>query len=154
MTSDPNFSEPKPDLLKQEYITLERAAVFDRMESILALLTRGPSAEDIASAPRIDRWEVMVSPSGAPVLWGHVTGHPRLGHCELRTSRVIGMDHRAGWARTYGRWYVLGPSRADFEPGAAAITASVDLRGFRPLRDEAGLTRLMAAFIARAQQEI
>lgn len=133
---------------------LEHAAVIDRMKSILALVARGPTAEDIASAPRIDRWEVMVSPSGAPVLWGHVTGHPRLSDCELRTSRVIGMDRPAGWARTYGRWYALGPSCADFEPGAAAITATVDLRGFRPLRDQAGLTRLMAAFIARAQQEI
>lgn len=135
-------------------MTLEHAAVIDRMASILALLARGPTADDIASAPRIDRWEVMVSPGGAPVLWGYVTGHPRLGDCKLRTSRVIGMDRSAAWARTYGRWYALGMSRAASEPDAAPISATIDLHGFRPLRDNAGLARLMATFIARAQEEI
>lgn len=53
-----------------------------------------------------------------------------------------------------GSAYALGPSRAESEPAAAPISATVDLHGFRPLRDDAGLARLMAAFISRARQEI
>lgn len=110
------------------------------------------------SAPKIDLWEVMINDNGAPVLWGQVSGHPRLGDTDVRTSRLIGADRVLGWARTYGRWYALGQSLASFEtevadglgqPDAPPGFLTVEMTGFRPLRDWAVLAAIMDDFLNR-----
>lgn len=83
-----------------------------------------PSPEQLADAPIIDRWEETTYPrSDNPCLWGHVTGHPRLGSTYVWTSPLIARGD--GWVRTGGQFYRLGepaPALApEPEPEAPAV---------------------------------
>jgi hypothetical protein len=63
----------------------------------------GPSAAEIATAPRLELWQPMLSRYGMPILWGRACGHPRLGDDMITTSALIALDAEAGWARTLSR---------------------------------------------------
>lgn len=76
----------------------------------LDLLSSGytPKDSDLAGAPLIEDW-VFAHVDGAIVLVGRVTGHPILKSAKLkRTSALLAIDEKAGWARTYSRFYRLG----------------------------------------------
>jgi hypothetical protein len=73
-----------------------------------------PGPSDLIGAPMISQWEPQPQGSGLYVLAGRVTGHPRMEigrSTHMRTSAVIWLDRDAGWARTIGRFYLLGPGR-------------------------------------------
>lgn len=135
----------------------ERSYLIGRIKAAIAALDRGPTAEDLACAPHADLWRVMlIAGTTAPVLWAKVTGHPDLGRDDVTTSRLIGLDRSAGWARTVSRWYRLGRPFADLEselairmgrPGTPVI--SFTLPGHLPLDDPLLLDRLMAAYLDR-----
>jgi hypothetical protein len=79
----------------------------------LDLLTTGytPKDSDLAEAPLIEDW-VFAHVDGAIVLVGRVTGHPILRSDKLkRTSALLAINEKAGWARTYSRYYRLGARR-------------------------------------------
>jgi hypothetical protein len=68
-----------------------------------------PKEGDIADAPVIGNW-IAVSRGGELALVGVVAGHPRLrGLRRIVTSPLVAIDIDAGWARTEGRFYRLGP---------------------------------------------
>ena len=74
---------------------------------------RGPTEAELAAAPRLDGWTLRMLRAW-PVLFGIVTGHPRLPDgVWIHTSPVvwIAADRAAG--RTVSRWYVLGTSLED-----------------------------------------
>jgi hypothetical protein len=86
-----------------------------RMAEILALVEQGPTAEDLARAPRLSPWMPALALGGAPVVAGFVQDHPKLGETWMRSSLLMGLglgsaeDGGAGlWARTWSRWYRLG----------------------------------------------
>lgn len=130
-----------PDLTARLFHYL---AVLDRTEA-------GPSEADLAAAPRLDLWRPLLSPSGVPILGGHVTGHPLLGETTITTSPLIALDADVGWARTLSRWYALGTPAARAESALAARLGRPDgavrmvLPGCRPLDDPGELAALLAA---------
>lgn len=137
-------------------------AWLDRQLTIVAIIeTTGPSAADLASAPLLDPWQaVIIDISGLPVLWGQVTGHPRLGDDAIITSRLLALDAANGWARTTSRWYCLGrpfaaqmqdlarqiEARDEAAPGS--ITLDVQVPGCRAITDPGELEPIFAAYIA------
>ncbi|WP_296710907.1 DUF6634 family protein [Rhodoblastus sp.] len=67
-----------------------------------------PTESDLSSAPLIEDW-VFVRVDGVVMLVGRVTGHPTLKSDKLkRTSALLAIDEKAGWALTYSRYYRLG----------------------------------------------
>ena len=79
-----------------------------RMVESLALVERGPMDQDLARAPWLSPWMPALALGGAPVVAGHVTGHPKLGATWMRSSLLMGLDPEGRWARTWSRWYGLG----------------------------------------------
>jgi hypothetical protein len=85
-----------------------------------------PGPADLTGAPTISQWEPQPQGGGLYSLAGKVTGHPRMeiGRSpQMRTSAVIWLDPAAGWARTIGRFYLLGPPRTTDQalPGNEAL---------------------------------
>jgi hypothetical protein len=100
--SDPSDPDRPPESLADIQHVLTRIAAGD-----------APTASELAGAPRLADWMPMRDPqNGLPVLFGQVTGHPRLGSGRwIRTSPLLAISPEAGWARTVSRFYVLGPAR-------------------------------------------
>jgi hypothetical protein len=68
--------------------------------------------------PLLENWRLIEdSPVFYPTLYGSVSGHPRLGDRPfVRTSPVIWLSIKLGYARTYSRYYRLGaPAPSDDE---------------------------------------
>jgi hypothetical protein len=81
---------------------------------VLDLLSSGytPHESDLAGAPFIENWVMIHVGNGVVVLIGDVTGHPILKSYKPKmTSALLAIDEDAGWARTYSRYYRLGPRR-------------------------------------------
>lgn len=69
-----------------------------------------PSEPELAAAPLLRQWNVATRTSMC--LQGSVYGHPSIGHgCQALTSQIFAIDPARRWARTYSRFYVLGPAR-------------------------------------------
>jgi len=69
-----------------------------------------PMSCDLAGAPTISDWTISQRGLGLFVLTGKVIGHPSRKmrrNAVSRTSAIIWLDK--GWARTIGRFYLLGP---------------------------------------------
>ncbi|MTE02091.1 ATP-dependent Lon protease [Paracoccus sp. YIM 132242] len=135
------------------------------LEQILAAIDEaqaGPTAEDLAAAPLLDPWHPILTLDVAPLLMGHVSGHPILGTTRITTSRLITLDPGDRWARTCSRWYRLGrpigqpvadpegmrsrtPTRGDM----ARLALDVARLGCLPVSNRALLDRLMASFVAQ-----
>ncbi|MDD9739187.1 ATP-dependent Lon protease [Marinovum sp. SP66] len=135
----------------------ERDLLESALIAIRAVKT-GPTPEDLENAPILDLWRPLANAHGAVVLWGQVTGHPRITASRIITSRLFALDRQAGWARTYSRWYRLGEPFSEFEANVARDlkisevkrgVISFEVAGFVPVDDPDLLDRLMAAFIAR-----
>ena len=63
-----------------------------------------PTQEELDKAPLLNNWRLI-----GTSLYGHVTGHPRLGdRPNVRTSVVLDLEIEAGWARTLNTLYRLG----------------------------------------------
>lgn len=121
-----------------------------------------PSVAEIAAAPILERWRVLISPQGTPVIWGQVSGHPRLGETMISTSRLIAINQRAGWARSMSRFFRLGtPIAGGGMHGPPLTTLSQAKRqasasefgDFVALDDMRLLRSILADFIARAHEE-
>lgn len=69
-----------------------------------------PSADQLGDAPQLDDWLPYVRGAGA--LTGHVNQHPLLGSRRIVTSEIYAIDHEAGWARSFSRFYRLGKTKA------------------------------------------
>ncbi len=81
----------------------------DRATALLAAVERGPTAQDLETAPLLDIWQAAVAQStGLPFLWGCVAGHPLLRDGWIHTSPLIALGTDLGWAKTRSRWYRLG----------------------------------------------
>jgi hypothetical protein len=63
---------------------------------------------DLNEAPLLTDW--TASNRLRPCLEGTVIGHPRLGDRTISTSELFAIDRKAGWARTFSRFYRLSPS--------------------------------------------
>lgn len=83
----------------------------ERIERLAADLRRmaegaGPSPDDLAAAAVLDDW--LWTERLVPCLVGTGFGHPRLPNGPVMTTGVWVADVSHGWARTLGRYYVLG----------------------------------------------
>ena len=121
-----------------------------------------PTVAEIAEAPLLAGWRVLISPQGSPVIWGQVSGHPRLGDTMISTSRLIAINQSAGWARSISRWFRLGAPIAGDEtrdrPPATLSQAkrqasASEFGDFIALDDMRLLRSILADFIARAREE-
>lgn len=125
----------------------------------LAAAEAGPTPTDLADAPLIELWQVLLNPRGAPVLYGYASGHPEIGTDTVRTSWLIALDRDAGWARSLNRYYRLGrsleeaarpgvnrdPAQAEVAPG----TYHYEYPGYTPLTDPVALDKLLAGHAAQ-----
>lgn len=92
----------------------------DAVRRILEGIARGgePSDRTLREAPRLAGWSRRPHPvKCVDVLWGHVTGHARLGHGMIHTGRVWAMAVDRSWVLTTSRFYRLvdpdgGPAAA------------------------------------------
>ncbi|AXI52205.1 MULTISPECIES: DUF6634 family protein [unclassified Sulfitobacter] len=118
----------------------------------------GPSETDLAEAPVLNYWRPHVSRRGAPILWGMVSGHPRLAGGWITTSQLVAIDANRGWARTASRWYALGRPFSDYERSIAkglgmdeapSGFVQIDVPGYRPLDDLSLLDELLGAWRER-----
>jgi len=68
----------------------------------------GPSPEELAGAPLLSFWCVVIEPP-FPVLQGIVTGHPHLAEgAMVGTSPLLWLAEDRSAARTLSRYYRLG----------------------------------------------
>lgn len=118
----------------------------------------GPTPEELALAPLMETWRVLLSPEGAPVLWGKVIDHPRLGTAMITTSRLVTLSLEQGHARSLSRWFRLGMPypTATRRPGALRNQATRSLEDFEAsaftaLHDADELSRILIDFAARAK---
>lgn len=91
--------------------TKDDAERIPRLEQDVERLLRegGPTDEELAAAPVLSRWTLIIHPSdGLPALVGSVTGHPEVRSGPVVTSPVVVIALEAGWARTVSRMYALG----------------------------------------------
>ena len=93
-----------PDALRAEAARLERLAADLRRIADRA----SPTDDDLAKSARIDGWRWATRPVACLVGLG--SKHPGLPAGPVTTTDVWAVDEGAGWARTLGRWYVLGTS--------------------------------------------
>jgi hypothetical protein len=77
----------------------------DDLERIRA--GRAPTDGELAGAPSITEWQVMVTAGGLR-LTGLVSAHLRLGERLAMTSQVWAADAAGRWIRTLSRFYNLG----------------------------------------------
>lgn len=90
------------------------ASEVERMRQLLLDLEAlragdAPSPEQLATAPLLSRWQFMLAPDGL-CLAGEVFDHPLLGsRPNIRTSRLYVVGPDLAWARTFSRFFRLGP---------------------------------------------
>lgn len=132
-----------------------------KLRAALTAAETGPSKADLAEAPVLDLWRPLVSPHGAPILWGLASGHPRLGNTWVTTSQLVAIGPAKGWARTASRWYALARPFTDYEAEVARSLGmknappgflQLDMPGFQPLEDERLLGRLLTAWAERIRR--
>lgn len=138
---------------------LENQFFIRRSRAALAALERGPTAEDLVDAPLAELWIPAIKDgTNLPVLWGHVTGHPLLETCSVRTSPLLGLSRKAGWARTFSQWYRLGEpipimqGMSDIDLGDLAedpLSRPFGPTGYKAIVCEAFLETLMTNVIAQ-----
>lgn len=76
----------------------------------LTHIARGehPTENALQTAPQLTGWRVYIAPR--PHLVGVVMGHPYLENGRvITTSELFTFDPFTGYARTYSRFYRLGP---------------------------------------------
>lgn len=87
----------------------ETAERLSALAADLRAIARSRLPEELVqgSAPTLNQWTPTVRPSLC--LEGLVGGHPVLVGRDraIRTSELWYFDAKAGWARTYSRWYRL-----------------------------------------------
>lgn len=140
-------------------MTPEQYRQFQRGLDAIRAAERGPTDDDLASAPILDFWRVLIDrrPHPMPVLWGEVSGHPKLGTDMITSSRLVALNRDAGWARSVSRWYRLGRPFAEFEAELAGQlrqadtspgTVGFELPGFSVIDDPAALDQILTDYIA------
>ena len=126
-------------------VPLDRA-VLDRILFAINASEAGPTALEIADAPRLVAWSPATTSQGYPVLAGLVSGHPTLGSDIIATSRLIAINPQAGWARTFSRWYAL--QEMDINRTAVFATAM----GVLPASDLAALSSMLSSYIREVRR--
>lgn len=135
-------------------LTPDQRLWVDRMLVAMDAAEAGPSAADLDRAPVLDAWHPLVSAQGAPILWGIVSGHPRLrDNDHITTSSLVALDDQNAWARTVSRWYRLAQPFSGFESDLAQSLGvekssgflQLDIPGFQPLNNRNLLDRLLCA---------
>ncbi|OWX98644.1 DUF6634 family protein [Thioclava sp. IC9] len=81
---------------------------------VLVLSNQAPAIGDrvatgeLSAAPLLDSWCAIVE-GAVPLLVGQVSGHPHLREgARVRTSPLMNLQPKAGWARSCNRFYRLG----------------------------------------------
>lgn len=83
----------------------------EQIDAVFSRYLRGewPTDEEVAKAPRISNWRVVVLGSVHEMrLQGTVTGHPGLPDGDATTSPLIWIDKTRRLAYTLSRLYSLG----------------------------------------------
>jgi hypothetical protein len=88
---------------------LREAARLESLAADLRAIGAGtaPIPADLADAPVISNWRRATRP--VPCVVGLGSGHPRVPDGPVTTIDLWAADPTAGWVRTLGRYYVLGP---------------------------------------------
>ncbi len=142
-------------------LTHDQRIWIDKVLTAIAAVEASPSALDLAGAPVLDCWRPLISRRGDLILFGMVSGHPKLGDNQITTSQLIAINATQGWARTVSRWYRLARSFAECEAEVARTLdvkaiqpgfLKVHIAGFEPLEDPVLLTKLIDAYVGRIKE--
>lgn len=82
-------------------------ALADDLERMAVFMPR----TELDDAPTLHGWRHCTRPR--PALAGYAVDHPVLGSRPVVTSEIFAIDHRAGWVRTFSRFYALGTPADD-----------------------------------------
>ena len=82
----------------------EQAAMRRMRKRSLRLAWDGPTASDLASAPMLSNWFVIMDFSIGLALIGSALDHPVYAGKTIKTSRLCGICKDGTWARTVSRW--------------------------------------------------
>lgn len=133
-----------------------------KIRSAMKAVDAGAPEAGLARAPNLTYWRPHISRRWAPILWGMVSGHPKLSDGWITTSQLVAIDPDFRWARTASRWYALGQPFSEYEAmiarglkfeGAPAGFVQIDVPGFRPLDDMSRLDELLAVWRVRMLSE-
>lgn len=80
----------------------------ERLITAALAVRRGPTKQELAKAPYLDRYRFGMNFTDQLVLTGSVSGHPSLPDEDIFTSALIMIDLDRHIARTRSRWYRLG----------------------------------------------
>jgi hypothetical protein len=82
----------------------------DLASALDELATLGP--DGIEATVSVSEW--VLAKRAVPVLIGRMTGHPSIKDGNIgATTEIFYIDTAAGLARSFNRWYRLGPGVAD-----------------------------------------
>lgn len=83
-----------------------------RRKDLLAAIASseaGPTADDLAVAPFVNFWRLETWEEDELRLYGICENHPDIDDRHITSSPLLAFDHKKGWARSYTRWYRIGP---------------------------------------------
>lgn len=112
------LGQPHPEVAAAPW-AMPKGYLDRRLQRCRAVIARlaageGPTADEIAAAPLLETWCPQTGEGGRPVLFGEVTGHPRLmDGAMITTSPLLWLDEDRRLARTVSRWYRLGTALAE-----------------------------------------
>ncbi|MDH2329076.1 ATP-dependent Lon protease [Cereibacter sp. SYSU M97828] len=135
--------------------------LLSELMDLFEVTSKGPSPEELASAPLLQNWRPLLDMSGVVVLWGHVENHPLLGNDAITTSRLFRLDTEQGFARTWSRWYRLGTPFTDLEHDLLQSispetgnrgTVMFELPGYQTVPKSENVQELLSDFKRRMQK--
>ncbi len=97
----------------------------------LAQAERGPTPAELAAAPILRQWQLIISIDDYIVLGGAACGHPILGSDYITTSSLLGLAGDLSWCRTLSRLYRLKDPlevELDFrESSGSAVSLNIEV---------------------------
>ncbi|SEN56434.1 hypothetical protein SAMN04489859_1009119 [Paracoccus alcaliphilus] len=77
-------------------LTPDQRIWVSKVLAAISAVETAPSEADLADAPVLDCWRPLISHRGDLILWGMVSGHPRLGSNQITTLQLIAVNAARG----------------------------------------------------------
>lgn len=110
-------------------VTMRKAELLAAVEAV----DIGPSTEDLDTAPYMDHWRMELWGKELR-LYGRCEDHPEIDDPDVTTSPILALDLGEGWARSYTRWYRIGPNHITDQEDEWEATLSETQRYLAALR--------------------
>jgi len=82
----------------------------EKLRASIEAAEAGPTPAELDAAPYMNFWRLEHRGEDELRLHGRCDDHPEIDDRRVITSPLLALDHKHGWARTYTRWYRVGPN--------------------------------------------